>query len=379
MRLLFALPGFHRYDRGAEVALLAVAEELAAEGDEVTVIGSGDRRTGTAYTYRRVPSVRREWFERFPRVPALRNETAWEDATFAAGLFSTVDIASYDATVTCSFPHTHWALRKRGRRGPAHFFVTQNGDWPARSDDAEYRLFHCDGLICTNPEYYAASNSRWNCALIPNGVNLDLFAPGPPNRAAWGLPEAGPVVLMVSALIPSKRVMEAIEALEQMKDVFLVVAGDGPLRDEAQQLAARCLPGRFKRLTLRPEQMPALYRSADVFLHMSRSESFGNVYVEAMASGLPVVAHDSDTLRWIVGEDQYLCDTDNASAVTERIRAALAHPREHDRARLKRFEWSAVAADYRAFIARTLGLAAHASHQGAHLASPPAGRAADSG
>lgn len=41
MRLLFALPGFHLFDRGAEVALLSVAAELAKKGDNVTVVGSG--------------------------------------------------------------------------------------------------------------------------------------------------------------------------------------------------------------------------------------------------------------------------------------------------------------------------------------------------
>ena len=46
MKLLFALPGFHRFDRGAEVALLAVAEELAKQGHAVTVMGSGEPRAG---------------------------------------------------------------------------------------------------------------------------------------------------------------------------------------------------------------------------------------------------------------------------------------------------------------------------------------------
>jgi hypothetical protein len=55
MKLLFALPGFHRYDRGAEVALLSVARELARSGEDVTVAGSGPVGRCTAYTYRQVP------------------------------------------------------------------------------------------------------------------------------------------------------------------------------------------------------------------------------------------------------------------------------------------------------------------------------------
>ncbi len=71
MRLLFALPGFHRVDRGAEVALLSVASELARSGDEVTVVGSGKPRAEVPYTYRSLPAVRRERFERFPKFPTL--------------------------------------------------------------------------------------------------------------------------------------------------------------------------------------------------------------------------------------------------------------------------------------------------------------------
>jgi hypothetical protein len=65
MRILIALPGIHRYDRGAEIAFMAVAKELAKLGDEVTLIGSGERRIGTPYRYLHASSVRRERFERF--------------------------------------------------------------------------------------------------------------------------------------------------------------------------------------------------------------------------------------------------------------------------------------------------------------------------
>ena len=44
MRVLFALPGLHKYDRGAEIAFIAIARELAKAGDEVTLIGSGAPR-----------------------------------------------------------------------------------------------------------------------------------------------------------------------------------------------------------------------------------------------------------------------------------------------------------------------------------------------
>jgi len=128
---------------------------------------------------------------------------------------------------------------------------------------------------------------------------------------------------MVSALIPTKRVEIGIEAVSHISDAHLVVAGDGPLRQSIDAQAARMLPGRFTRLTVAPELMPILYQSADVFLHLAKEESFGNIFLEAVACGLPVVAHDSSRLRWIVGEDEYLLDTGlPAAAISQHIQYA---------------------------------------------------------
>lgn len=355
MRLLFALPGFHRFDRGAEVALLAVAEHCARAGDAVTVMGSGGQRPGVPYTFVHVPAIKRERFERLPTMPLLRGDTAYEEASFAPGLALRYRPGDFDATITCSYPFTNWVLRRPrlGGKRPAHVFVTQNGDWPAVARGSEYRWFGCDGLVCTNPDYLERNTDRWNCALIPNGIDLARFAPGPAERARLGLPQDVPIVLMVSAFIESKRVADGIRAMAGVPHAHLVVAGDGALRDEVDALAANLLPGRFTRLTVMPADMPALYRSADVFLHMSLLESFGNVFVEAMACGLPIVGHDTPRLRWIVGDDEPLVDTQDLPAVSEAIAGALARRTGQQPARperVRRFGWDAIGMEYRSFI-----------------------------
>ena len=356
MRIAFALSGFHRVDRGAEIALLAVADALARSGEAVTVFGSGNERPGTAYRFRRVAAFARERFEGFPALPMLRNETAWEDASFAAALLAHYRPTEFDAVVTCGFPFTHLALRRPsfGKR-PAQVFVTQNGDWPAFCDDAEFRLFRCDGLICTNPDYLARNRSRWHCTLIPNGIDPVRFGGGDAPRERFGLDPARPVVLMVSALIPTKRVLDGIRAVARHPDAQLIIAGDGPLRAEAERLAADLLPGRYTRLTLGASEMPELYRVADAFLHLSLHESFGNVFVESIASGLPVVGHDSARLRWIVGDAEPLCDSEDEAALDSAIAAALARGRGGANARVERFAWPHIAEQYRAFLAELTG------------------------
>lgn len=351
MRLLFALSGFHRYDRGAETALLSVAQELACTGDDVTVAGSGQPRSGSAYRFVHVPAVARERFERLPALPFFRNETQWEDASFAARLPFAVDLRDYDAALTCAYPYTNWALRRLGRKPhPAQVFVTQNSDWPAYAYNSEYRFFNCDGLVCINPAFYERNQSRWKCVLIPNGIDLARFAPGHDARTRLGLPCDRPIVLMVSAFIDTKRVLEGIRAVAKVKDAMLVVAGDGPLRLEGDRLAARLLPDRYRRISLPADQMPDLYRSADAFLHLSKDESFGNVYLEAAATGLPVVAHDYALTQWILGDAPFLCDTDDENMLVGKLESALKAGSQPVSPSLSRFSWNRIADDYRAFL-----------------------------
>ena len=351
VRILFALAGLHRVDRGAEVAFISVARKLVQLGNHVTLIGSGPPRPEEAYRYIQVPAVSRTRFEHWPSVPTLRNDTSWEEATFAAGLLAKYRPADFDIAVTCAFPWTHWALqRPTASRRPRRVFVTQNGDWPAFSNEAEFRYFTCDGLVCTNPDYLEHNADRYRCALIPNGVDLDRFRPGPSERLRLGLP-SGPIVLMVSALIPSKNVAEGIEAIARVPDVSLVVAGDGPIRDEIQGLAAELLPGRFLQITLPASDMPALYRSADAFMHLSVDESFGNVFVEALATGLPIIAYDIPRTRWIIADEGCFA----AGRTTEQLSAAVVNAvrrgrrvTTHERAR--EFGWDRIGRQYAEFF-----------------------------
>lgn len=354
MRILFALSGLHSIDRGAEIAFIAVATELAKIGHQVSLIGSGAPRPGCPYSFMQARGINRERFEHFPKLPMLRSETAWEELTFVPALLARYVPTAYDATVTCGFPFTNLALRRPAFAArPTHFFVTQNGDWPAWSSDAEFRLFGCDGLICTNPDFYERNRARYRSALIPNGVDLTRFHPGPAAREKFGLPSSGRVILMVSALIASKNVDLAIEAVSRIANATLVVAGDGPLRAEIASVAETKIPGRYRQLTVRPSDMPDLYRSADIFLHLSRDESFGNVFVEALAVGTPIVALDLPRTRWIVGDSAFLADPNDPRELVEQIEQAGrsgAKEREQSIARAARFSWTEVGRQYAAFF-----------------------------
>ena len=187
----------------------------------------------------------------------------------------------------------------------------------------EFRHFNCDGLICVNGEHYERHRQRYPSVLIPNGVDDAVFSPGPGEREKFGLAPTGKIVLMVSTLIPSKRVLEGIEAVAGLSNAQLVVAGDGELRREVDELGRQKMGQRFRRVMLPRRRMPELYHCADVFLHMSQDEPCANALLEALASGLPVVAHDGATSRWMLEDAALLVDTQNASAVRGAATARL--------------------------------------------------------
>jgi glycosyltransferase involved in cell wall biosynthesis len=133
-------------------------------------------------------------------------------------------------------------------------------------------------------------------AVVGRGVDTTLFTPdkrSPELRAQWGATDDGPVLLYVGRLAAEKNVTLALCAFEAVKlnapSARMVVVGDGPMR---RRLQAQFPDAVFIGVQ-RGEALARCYASADLFLFPSMSETFGNVTLEALASGLPVVAFDT--------------------------------------------------------------------------------------
>ena len=133
-------------------------------------------------------------------------------------------------------------------------------------------------------------------AVVGRGVDTDRFAPARRNaalRAGWGAADDDPVLLYVGRLAAEKNVDLALRAFDAVRrerpGARMVLVGDGPVRE---RLEAAHPDARFAG-TLRGDVLAATYASADVFLFPSLSDTFGNVTLEALASGLPVVAYDT--------------------------------------------------------------------------------------
>lgn len=134
-----------------------------------------------------------------------------------------------------------------------------------------------------------------NLHIVGRGVDIELFNPNKRSavlRNTWGVREQDPVVLYVGRLAAEKNLDLLFTAFDAMQRVQprakLVLVGDGPL---FESLRARHPTYIFAGLR-RGEDLAQYYASADIFLFPSTTETFGNVTVEAMASGLTVLAYD---------------------------------------------------------------------------------------
>ncbi|MBN8503114.1 MAG: glycosyltransferase family 1 protein [Burkholderiales bacterium] len=176
---------------------------------------------------------------------------------------------------------------------------------------AYLRKFHnqCDATLTPSPDLREElSRQRFErLHVVGRGVDTQRFRPERRSallRAQWGLKESDTALLCVGRLAPEKNLLLLIDAYERLRREQpcsrLVLVGDGPMRDALQ---ARCPDAVFAGMQ-RGEELAAHYASADLFAFPSLTETFGNVVLEAMASGLPVVAFDYAAAAQLLADRQ---------------------------------------------------------------------------
>jgi len=173
-----------------------------------------------------------------------------------------------------------------------------------------------DGILSTSDPTGRPGFPTWQrLAVIPNGVNTDVFRPGARSRE-----EGDPVVCYVGRLSAREKNLRSLVEAVRGLGVRLVVVGDGPERVSLEEQARRNgLAVTF--LGFVPnERIPAILNAADVFVLPSLSEGNPKVLLEAMACGLPVVSSRWRGAERIVhdGENGIMCDFS-----PEGIRAAV--------------------------------------------------------
>ncbi len=192
-----------------------------------------------------------------------------------------------------------------------------------------------------------------NVSLLDRGVDGQLFHPKrrcAELRRQWGVTENDVVVLYVGRVAPEKNLQLAVDAYRAMKRVNettkFVIVGDGPLRSALQ----REHPDLIFCGTCTGEQLAQHYASADVFLFPSETETFGNVTLEAMASGLVVIAYNyaAANMHLTQGQTGVLVPYGDARAFIDmavnlaREPQSLGKMRRQARAHVVTFDWPRV-------------------------------------
>ncbi len=193
-----------------------------------------------------------------------------------------------------------------------------------------------DGLLAASHSIAELTSARLEIDpdlidVVAGAVESDLFTPAPADRAR------APKLLFVGNLVPNKGVATVLEAFIRLAgehpELTLELAGsaEADVADELRARAERAGLGDRVRVLgfVEHEDLPGLYRSADVFAAPSRYEGgLGLVYLEAMACGLPVIATAAGGAAEAIenGETGLLLERGDVEETTAAIGALLHDP-----------------------------------------------------
>ena len=305
-----ALLTYSTRPRGGVVHTLALAEALAATGQEVhvwTLARGGDasffRPVDPAVVVRAVPFPEVEGEDvgtRIVRSIAVLRE-AFEEARRSASydVVHAQDCISANAALPCVRTIHHLDT-----------FTT-----PELAACHERAVTAPSARVCVSAAVAEEVRAGWDLrpTVIPNGVAAHRFAAGAADaegRARWA-ERLGPYVLALGGIEPRKGSLDLLEAYAVLRrarpDVRLVLAGGETLFDYRDYRAA--FDVRAVELGVTPEligvvaedELPALVAQASALGFVSTKEGFGLAALEALAAGVPVVARDLPVLREVFG------------------------------------------------------------------------------
>lgn len=336
LRILIVTDAWHPQVNGVVRTLSTVGQELRAIGDTVEFLTPAEFRSVPCPTY---PEIRLAVAG--PRAIARRLEAFEPDAVHIAtegplGFLARRYMKKRGLPFTTSF-HTRFPE-----------YIHARTRVPLRLSYAAIRWFHRPAVrvMPPTPGVLRDLESRGfhNLAQWTRGVDTGLFRPGP--KPDWAADLPGPVMLYVGRLAVEKGLPDFLSI---DRPGTKLVVGDGPARAALERAhpEARFLGPKFG------EELAAAYRAADVFVFPSRTDTFGLVMLEALASGAPVAAYPVmgpvDVIGPAVGGPASIgcLHDDLGTAIDRALPASRAACRRHAEA----FSWAACAQRFRANLA----------------------------
>ncbi|MFJ9544424.1 MSMEG_0565 family glycosyltransferase [Streptomyces sp. NPDC101225] len=308
-----ALLSYSTKPRGGVVHTLALAEALAALGEDVTVWTLG--RGGDQGFFRPVhPAVR---VRIVPFADGPEGETPGERILRSiARLRDAFDPAPYDIVHAQDCISANAVGRCIRTVHHIDHFTT-----PELAACHERAIVEPYAHVCVSSAVADELHDGWGltATVIPNGVAYKRFATTDPAARARWRSRLGRYVLTVGGIEPRKGSLDLLEAYGLLRtdhsDVRLVIAGGETLfdyRGYRRRWEERAAELDVEPVVLGPvpdDELPSLVAAADAFAFPSRKEGFGLAAMEALAAGVPLVVRDLPVLREVFGRAACFADT----------------------------------------------------------------------
>lgn len=359
LRILFIVPRFATVNRGVETFAFELISRLDSSQFAITVLSGPHATIVPGIAFATAPLLVRErlaWLDRMPRlVRCLRplgvgGASDLETLSLLRNYQKNLPDDTFDVVVPLGGT---WTYRFARKVFPNAHIVSIGQAGPVLQD-----LRRSDVFVALTPHDEARAQQMrpgMRVCVIPNGVDTDRFSP-----SASSAPLArtsGRTILCAAALVPDKRHDLLFDAVMHLpENVTVRCVGAGPHRAVLERHPL-VRAGRVEFRQYSFAEMPEVYRNADVFSLASPDEAFGIVFVEAMASGLPVVAHNGPRQQFVVGDGGVLLNVNHPVAYAGALKSVLGDaPSSTARKQASNFDWREVGAAYtKLFIDLRLG------------------------
>jgi glycosyltransferase involved in cell wall biosynthesis len=352
MKVAIACCGLEHVRRGYESCSRELFGALSGRANVTLFKGSGKRAENEVV----VPCSRRDWLG---RILEPNRAFYWEQVTFALALFPLLRAGKIDL-VHFSENTVGNVLARLVRKAGLKVKLLQSNGGPLhpRHFRPEVNIHQvCQSSLDLALSYGISPGRMY---LAPHGIQSSQFSTTlsqAETRRSFGIPIDKFVILSLAALNRThKRLDYLIREVAAIRDsrFFLCMAGEPTSEQpELELLARQLLPGRHMFLSVPRAAVTQLLSSADLFVLASLQEGFGMVLLEALAAGVPVIAHQSEHFAWVLGEAGLLADLGLEGSLTCAIRRAAAKPELRADLKLKgrelimsRYDWQVLAPRY---------------------------------
>lgn len=264
-------------------------------------------------------------------------------------------------------PMAHWALRYAARRGipvvssfHTHFVSYFRYYGVPAFEEFGWTLLRrfyarCAAVYAPSPAIIdeLAEHGIEGVQLWSRGIELEKFSPhfrDAALRERVGAHDGAPLLLMVSRLVREKDLKDLVAMHQILRERGsrhrLVLVGDGPMREELET----ALPDAYFAGHQTGDALSRWYASADLFVFPSTTETFGNVVLEALASGVPAVVVDRGGPSGLIrpGVNGRVARANDPADLAEHVGTLLAEPElrtrlgQHARAAAAERDWSVI-------------------------------------